>query len=89
MYGQDVLLRPWEARLNITHDGKNADYVEPIAFDASGAEITRMAQEAVRAGLLGAPIPHARLDGYVIDRFPATEREPVNRIFLRPKTPFG
>ena len=29
------LLRPYEARLNITHEGRNGDYVEPVPFDAS------------------------------------------------------
>jgi hypothetical protein len=82
-------LRPYEARLNITHDGRNGDYVEPVPFDASDAELKRMAAEAIRAGLLGEHRGPVDLGGFVVDRFPATERYPVNRVFLRPKTPFG
>ena len=82
-------LRAYEARLNITHDGRNGDYVEPVAFDASNAQPKAMAADAIRAGLLGPARGRVNLGGYVVDRFPASERFPVNRLFLRPKTPFG
>ena len=83
------LLRPYEARLNITHEGRNGDYVEPVPFDASDAELKRMAADAIGAGLLGDGHGRVDLRDYVVDRFGATERLPVNRIFIRPKTPFG
>lgn len=82
-------LRPYEARFNITHDGKNGDFVEPVPFDASEAQLKAMASEAIRAGLLGDVRGRVNLAGYVIDRFPASALLPINRIFLRPKTPFG
>lgn len=81
--------RVYEARLNITYGGANGDYVEPVSFDLSDAELMRLAAEAIGAGLLGAPPAHVDLGEHVVDRFGATERTPVNRIFLRPKTPFG
>lgn len=82
-------LRPYEARLNITFEGHNGDYVEPVSFDASDAELKRLATAAIRAGLLGDARRHVDLRDFVVDRFGATERLPVNRIFIRPKTPFG
>ena len=85
----DQGLRAYEARLNITHDGRNGDFVEPVPFDASDAQLKAMAAEAIRAGLLGPANGRVNLDGCVVDRFPASERFPMNRLFLRPKTPFG
>ena len=82
-------LRPFEARLNITHDGRNGDFVEPVPFDASDTELIRWATEAVRAGLLGDVRGRVDLTGYVVDRFAATAKVPHHRIFVRPKTPFG
>lgn len=84
-----IEMRAFEARLNITYGGQNGDYVEPVPFDLSDAELVRLAREAIGAGLLGAPPAHVDLGEHVVDRFAATERTPVNRIFLRPKTPFG
>lgn len=82
-------LRPFEARLNITYDGRNGDFVEPVPFDASDAELIGWATEAVRAGLLGDARGRVDLRGYVVDRFGATANVPHHRIFVRPKTPFG
>lgn len=82
-------LRAFEARLNITHEGRNGDFVEPVPFDATDAQLKNMAAEAIRAGLLGPARGRVNLRNYVVDRFPASEQFPANRIFLRPKTPFG
>lgn len=84
-------LRPTEARLNLTFDGKNGDLVEPVPFGASDAELKAWAREA----LIGGSIPgftvrgRVELADYVVDRFPANAQIPYNRIFLRPSTPFG
>lgn len=87
----DFGLRAHEARLNITWNGQNGDLVDPVPFDATDAELKAMAFEAVRGG----SIPGIRadrfidLDGFVVDRFTATAETPYNRVFVRPKTPFG
>jgi hypothetical protein len=87
----DLGLRPNEARLNLTYDGKNGDLPEPVPFYASDAELKDWAREA----LIGNAIPgftvRGRVDlaAYVVDRFPANAQVPYNRIFLRPSTPFG
>lgn len=79
------------ARLNITWAGSNGDLPDHIPYDASDAEIRTWATEAIQTG--GIPgiqaDPMVRLDDFVIDRFPATAEIQANRIFLRPKTPFG
>lgn len=84
-------LRAYEARLNITWNGQNGDLPDPVSFDATEAEIRGWAGEAIRGG--GIPgiraDPNADLSGFVVDRFRATADTPYNRLFLRPKTPFG
>jgi hypothetical protein len=80
-----------EARLNITYGGQNGDLPDPVARDASDADIKQWAREAVRGG----HVPGIRGDrnasfvAFVVDRFPPTEHRPYYAIFLRPKTEFG
>jgi len=80
-----------EARLNITWSGQNGDLVDPIAYDAPDKDILQWATEAIRTG--GVPgitaDLNANLTDFVVDRFAATADVPMNRIVLRPKTPFG
>lgn len=84
-------LRATEARLNVTWNGQNGDLTDPVSWQATDAEIKTWAMEAIRFG----SIPGIRADGrcdlsdFVIDRFPAGGEVPYNRLFLRPKTPFG
>jgi len=79
-----------EARINITWAGKNGDMPDPVPYDASDADIKTWAAEAVSGGGIPGldPDPNVDFTDYVVDRFEATEDVP-NRIFLRPKTPFG
>lgn len=80
-----------EALVNITWMGRNADLAQPVHALATDAEVRAMVAEAIRHG--GVPGFEARgevdLHGFVVDRFPATDTIPYNRIFVRPKTPFG
>jgi hypothetical protein len=80
-----------EARLNITWNGQNGDLPDPVSYDAGDGDVRAWATEAVRNG--GVPnIPadsNADFRDFVVDRFAATQDTPYNRIFLRPKTPFG
>lgn len=84
-------IRDDEAILNITWSGQNGNLSDPIPFDASDAEIIQWATESVVSGYVAgiAQDDGARFDGFVVDRFSATEDTPYNRVFLRPKTPFG
>lgn len=79
------------ARLNVTWNGSNGEYPNDIPYDVSDADVKAMAQEALESDSIpgierGAnPI---RLNDFVVERFPANGDLP-NRVFLRPKTPFG
>lgn len=77
--------------LNITYQGRSADYQLGLDHDASDAEIRRIATEVLRSGgVRGMHVPDLAADalrGYVVDRLRAPGGEP--RIYLRPKVPFG
>lgn len=76
------------ATLNITYNGLSADY--PLELDAqlTDADVRRIAIEVVRAG--GIPglalpaLPAGAFDGFVVDRLQGGQR-----LYLRPKVPFG
>ena len=77
--------------LNITYQGQSADYELAIDFATSDADIRRIAIEVVRSGgVRGLHIPHLpdnAFDGFVVDRLRGPDQE--QRIYLRPKVPFG
>jgi hypothetical protein len=84
-------LQPDQARLNITWAGNNGDLPEPVSYDATDEDIKTWAAEAVRGGHIPG-IPAAEdvaFHDFIVDRFPATPDVGFNRLFLRPKTPFG
>jgi len=92
----DLLLNEGMAKLNITYnpgagqDAQQGELPDMVSYDASDADIKRMATEAVAGGVPGIDAdPDADLTGYVVDRFPAREDMPVPRISVREKTPFG
>ncbi|MEW5737645.1 MAG: hypothetical protein AB1938_01900 [Myxococcota bacterium] len=76
------------ATLNITYNGLSADY--PMELDArvSDADIRRIAVEVIRAGNVPGlnlqHLPDNAFDGFVVDRL-----QNGQRIYLRPKVPFG
>lgn len=78
------------ARLNVTWNGANGDLPDPVAYDMPKEDLIRVAAEAIRGGYIpGIPMDlGVDLTDFEVDRFPATESLP-NRLFLRPKTPFG
>lgn len=80
-----------EARLNVTWNGQNGDLPHNVRFDATDAEIKAWVLESLRSGdIQGIAADRAAdLDDFVVDRFPATDEMPYNRLFVRPKTPFG
>ena len=76
------------AVLNITYNGLSADYPLDVQVALSDADVKRIAVEVVRAGGLRGlqvpDLPERAFDNFVVDRFDAGER-----IYLRPKVPFG
>jgi hypothetical protein len=79
-----------EARLNITWAGKNGDLPDPVPYDAPDGDVKTWAAEAVQGGGIPGldPDPNVNFGDFIVDRFEAAEGLP-NRLFLRPKTPFG
>lgn len=76
------------ATLNITYNGLSADYALELDARISDADIKRIAVEVVRAGnVTGLNLPHLAdhaFDSFVVDRL-----QDGQRIYLRPKVPFG
>jgi hypothetical protein len=76
------------AVLNITYNGLSADYPLDVAVALSDADVRRIALEVVRAGgVRGLEVPNLpdnAFDNFVVDRF-----DRGDRIYLRPKVPFG
>ncbi len=76
------------AVLNITYNGLSADYPLDVQVALGDDDVKRIAVEVVRAGgLRGLAVPDLRdnaFDNFVVDRFDRGER-----IYLRPKVPFG
>lgn len=76
------------ATLNITYHGLSADYPLELDTELSDADLKRVAVEVIRAGNVpGLTLPHLppdAFDGFVVDRLQGGQR-----IYLRPKVPFG
>jgi hypothetical protein len=79
------------AILNITYQGQSADYELEIDFAATDDDIRRIAVEVVRSGgargLHVAQLSPRAFDHFVIDRL--RDGNGAQRIYLRPKVPFG
>jgi hypothetical protein len=77
--------------LNITFQGQSADYKLQIDWSASDADVRRIAVELVRSGgARGLHVANLRDDAFasfVVDRVRSANGE--DRIYLRPKVPFG
>lgn len=80
-----------QARLNITWSGQNGDLLDPVPYNATDSQLKALAEEAISGGSVpGIRRDHrADLTDFVVDRFPARGQVGHNRVFLRPKTPFG
>ena len=79
------------ATLNITYQGQSADYELAVDFATTDADIRRFAVVIVRSGgARGLYIPNLAQNAFasfVVDRLTGPNGE--QRIFLRPKVPFG
>jgi hypothetical protein len=76
--------------LNITYNGLSADYPLDASYDLTDADVRRIATEVVRSGgvrgLIVNDLSDRAFDNYVVDRFTTAQGQ---RIYLRPKVPFG
>ncbi len=76
------------AILNITYNGLSADYPLELDVQVTDQDLRRIAVEVVRTGgVPGLHLAHlsdAAFDGFVVDRLQGGQR-----IYLRPKVPFG
>ncbi|CAN5193394.1 hypothetical protein BH09MYX1_BH09MYX1_57590 [soil metagenome] len=74
------------AIINITYNGVSADYPLDSAVALSDSDVRRIAVEVVRAGgVRGIHADHladGAFDAFVVDRL-------NDKIYLRPKVPFG
>lgn len=79
------------AKLTITFNGQQGDLPDPVSYDSTDGDLKQMATEAVRDGYIPGIDAAANADftDFVVDRFPARDDVPFNRLSLRPKTPFG
>ena len=79
------------AILNITYQGQSSDYELELDFAATDADIRRIAVEVVRSGGMRgldiAQLADHAFDHFVIDRLRGPDG--AQRIYLRPKVPFG
>ena len=79
------------AVLNITYNGLSADYPLDVDVNLTDRDVRRIAVEVVRSGgvrgLQIANLGEHAFDDFVIDRFRTPQGG--NRIYLRPKVPFG
>lgn len=79
------------ATLNITYNGLSADYDLKVDYNLTDRDIRRIAVEVIRSGgvqgLHIAHLPAHAFDNYVVDRLHGAAGE--QRIYLRPKVPFG
>ena len=79
------------AILNITYQGQSADYELGLDVATSDEDIRRIAVEVVRSGGargLSVPnLPSNAFASFVVDRLTGPNGE--QRIYLRPKVPFG
>src|SRR5688572_13566728 len=79
------------AKLTITYGGQQGDLPELVAYDSTDADLKQVATESVRDGHIPGidAAPGVDFKDFVVDRFPARQDVPFNRLSLRPKTPFG
>ena len=79
------------AVLNITYNGLSADYPLDVEYNLPDPDVRRIAVEVVRSGglrgLAIANLAERAFDDYVVDRFNTPQGG--QRIYLRPKVPFG
>jgi len=79
------------AVLNVTFEEMSVDYPQAIDYHLSDSDIRRIATELLRSGdipgLLLAELSDNAFNYFVVDRFDTAQGG--QRIYLRPKVPFG
>ena len=77
-----------KALINVTYQGRSANYVTPMDPGVNDDTIRRVCEEAARAGEipeLPRNLPNNAFEGFIVDRFQAD----TARFVVRPKVPFG
>jgi len=84
-------MEAYEAKVNITYKGQNGDLPDPVNFESTNGDVLGWVAEAVRTGSVPGinADPAADFHDFVVDRFAADATLNYNRLFVRPKTPFG
>jgi hypothetical protein len=84
-------MEAYEAKVNITYKGQNGDLPDPVNFESTAGDVLGWVAEAVRGGSVPGinADPNASFTDFIVDRFAADEALNYNRLFVRPKTPFG
>jgi hypothetical protein len=79
------------AKLTITFGGQQGDLPDLVAYDSTDGDLKQVASESVRTGYIPGIDGDQEADftDFVVDRYPARDDIPFNRLALRPKTPFG
>lgn len=79
------------AKLTVTYNGQQGDLPDLVPYDSTDADIKQMVFESLTGGYIPGidAVANAQLNDFVVDRFPARDDVPFNRLSLRPKTPFG
>lgn len=79
------------AILNITYNGLSVDYPRPVDERMTDDDIRRTAVEVIRGGELPglhiAQLSASTFADFIVDRLKTPEGK--ERIYLRPKVPFG
>jgi len=81
------------AILNITYNGLSVDYTAAVDDRLNDHDVRRVATELIRSGDLPglhiAHLPDGAFDAYIVDRLRSAQGRGAQRIYLRPKVPFG
>lgn len=74
--------------LNVTYNGENGDFYEPINRDLTDREVKDLVVQGLREGRVRGveAVPNADIGDFVVDRYLNAE---VPKIMVRPKVTFG
>ncbi len=91
MVEENALVPVEMAKLTITYNGQQGDLPDLVSYDSTDGDLKQIAAESVRDGYIPGidADPNVDFTDFVVDRFPARDDVPYNRLSLRPKTPFG
>ena len=79
------------AIVTITYNRQQGHMADPVPYDSDKEELLRIMTEAIQTGGIHgvAEDPDVDLTDYQVERVPAVDAIPVDRLVMYPKTPFG